>query len=249
MRDLLWPTDQEVIDAIRSVPAHYAGYSVIASKSAGSANGNSVNSGNVDMTQGGGADLFVAAVASLNATGTVAVTDSLANVWHPLSFYGFGGGAAIQFFWSNTGNVGVSQSFLATLTGSFPSIAVIGLKGSAASPLDQQNGAASNTTGGRQPGSITPTVGQNNEIVLTSICFENGFPITCAGYMVQEQVNFSGGNHFGLALAYKIKVDGTAENPTWLDPSGTDSEAAIVSFKAAAGGGGTGLLSRRRRVA
>lgn len=209
-----------------------SGFSFIDSVSGGSSNTNSAISDEMDTTN---ANLFVAAVANLDASSLPAtVTDAMGNTWFPLTgFLANPGTYRCQFFYCVPSSVGEGHTFTATRNGTYPAITVAAFSGANASPADQENGADEIGTSTRQPGSITPSV--NNSLIITGFAV-NGSPVTASidsGFTITDQLPFSSGAYFGVGMAYLIQGTALPVNPTWNFSGSPGITAQIASFKPA----------------
>jgi hypothetical protein len=108
----------------------------------------------------------------------------------------------------------------------FPSLSVIGLAGTAASPVDQSSSANAS-----QPGSITPT--ENNEWILTGGAYNNtNSPTVDSPFSTNQYATLVGdANAYGLGAARDEQTTATARNPTW---SSSGNPTGQFSLKAAA---------------
>jgi hypothetical protein len=210
-------------------------YSLVAHTISGTNSGGTTSPG-INTT---GASLLVVCVVSYVGAAAPTLSDSNGNTWTGLTTYTGLTSSRVRVYYAASPTVGAGHTFTVSGTSSFAAVAVLALSGSAASPFDQENGAAA-----VQPGSVTPS--EDNEILLafisddiaasTSTSVDSGFTF------LDSQAN-SNGNYFGLASAYLIETTATAKNPTFSGGSGSGSQtAAIATFKAAAGGGGGGAV-------
>jgi len=203
------------------------GWSLVTSTSAGSTGGSDITTSAINTT---GANLIVAGIASGSNTPTV--SDSSSNIWTPLNING--GGPNIQMFYCSAATVGSGHTFTTSTGNNAPSIYVLAFSGSAASPLDQQNGVGA-TSGITtvQPGSITP--GQNNELIVTLLGIAAPGAVSAGsinqGFTILGSQTFSGGNHYGGAIAYLMQSTAAAVNPTWTATGSASLLASIASFK------------------
>ncbi len=203
-------------------------FSLIASASAASPDGNGVTTGAVDTT---GADLLIINVGYYFPLGPVTVSDSKGNSWSALTAYGFSGGAT-NLFWSKPTSVGAGHTFSSNVSTTFPSIEVMAFSGSHATPLDQATGAF-DSVHTLQPGTITPT--QDNELVITGLGHENnsaGAVSVDGGFTGLIKQAYGSGTNEGSGMAYLIQTTAAAANPTWNYTADATAGAAIVSFKA-----------------
>jgi hypothetical protein len=208
---------------------------------AGSPNG--TTTGAIDTS---GANLIVLAPAYYAPGAGLAISDSKANTWTALTERG----ARMRFYYCLNPTVGAGHTFTVSGTGVYGSMTAAAFSGAAASPFDLENGAASVSGTTLQPGSITPSEG--NELVISAGGDAmDGTPTPDGGFTVVARAAFSGGVCFGSHLAYLVQTSAVAANPTWTyTPIGTGPEyvAMIASFKAAASGGSAPWLYTRSNV-
>lgn len=138
-------------------------------------------------------------------------------------------------YWHNP-TVGSGHTFSFSATSAFACIAVLCFSGSAATPLDQSNGATVSNAATIQAGSITPT--QDNELVIVSWCGAGTTnTLTIDGSFTKTDfLTWVTGANDGGGAAYLIQTTATAANPTWTADTSTGQAAKIASFKAAATG-------------
>jgi len=194
----------------------------------------SVDGGNTAVTSAintTGATLLVVGVSMLPAT-TTTVTDSKSNTW-VLTNNASNGVKTAQFYATSV-SVGTGHTFTATnTTPGFPAIFVAAFATTNTSaPLDQHTANSPNGTTTVQPGSITP--GSNNELVVTSVCFNGTSGNTLSidsGFTITNQAQGIGGQSYGGGLAYIVQGGALAVNPTWtLSPSSIGLNATIASY-------------------
>lgn len=119
-------------------------------------------------------------------------------------------------------------------TQSFQGVAVFVFSGAAAaSVLDQasgNNGAASGTTINASTGTVTPT--EDNELIVAGMTSNVGISDLSVngGFTVLANSDIGGG-------AYLIQTTATGVNPQFSWTGSSQNSAAIMTFKAAAGGG------------
>ncbi len=224
----------------------FASYALVAHTSAGSADGNSVISSAIN-TSGANLLLVIASnYSAINLQGTITdLVGGNSNTWHGLTIKD-NGAVAVRIWWSTPTFVGSGHTFSITGTTIFPTITVLALSGSTASPFDQENGAtvsAAQLT--IQPGSVTPS--EDNEIVITGLAWlDAGGATINSGFTISDQTPTVGGQSISGGAAYLIQTTATAVNPTWTILTSSGGAAAVsASFKAGAGGGATcngGLL-------
>src|SRR5262245_28742353 len=216
-------------------------WTVLTHTAAASGNDSTVTTSAIDTT---GADFLVVVIGyfSSGLTRTVTITDSkVGNVWTPLTVSDDGVQIACQIVYcKNPAQVGTNHTFTGTSVGgnALPSICIATFRGAdLTSPFDVQNGAFNTGSTSLQTGSVTP--GSNFELIITGL--GSGASITEAidsGFTILDQ-NDQGAHNQGSALAYKLKTDVLAENPTWSWSGSVAVAARIATFKQAAGGGGS----------
>jgi hypothetical protein len=171
----------------------------------------------VDTT---GCTLLVA-VANFYSTGTAPmIEDSKGNTW-TAGTQQIASSASVQLYYCIAPTVGSGHTF--TVKGgnggsSFMAMSVLGF--SRTSPLFDAAaaGSAGNINPTRQPGSITPA--GDDGLFVTAIGIDtpathNAAMTIDGGFTISERVASSA--PVGHCVAYKIKTDGTAENPTWTE--------------------------------
>lgn len=181
-----------------------------------------------------GSTLFVSGTGGFRSP-YPAQSSSPANTWTGLTGAGSGGGGAVRMWYVSSPSTSSSQTFSADggdLTTAYSSDGAFGFSG--VTTLDSE--AAGDSMGGSfatiQPGSITPS--QSGEVLVTCIGSFGGSANTWSidsGFTIIYQ----GANEVGIvfAIAYKIKTDAVAENPTWTWITGTQPGAAtsMAAFK------------------
>lgn len=187
------------------------------------------NSPAIDTT---GADLLVAIVCD-DSTNTATLSDSNSNTWTFLTAHA-NGTNRVRIAYCQGAAVGAGHTFKLTGTSSQPSLSVAAFSGSAASPLDQQNGANDPNNSQLQTGSVTP--GQDNELLVFGLGQHSPTSAHAATVdvgTILQQASYNSGVSFGNVLAYQIQTTATARNPnfSWVSPAGC--VACIATFKAA----------------
>ncbi len=183
-----------------------------------------------------GFEYLVAAIPPGSITPTL--TDNKGNSYRTLTIKTNAGGVSTVLAFVNNAVVGSGHTF--TLTNLYPffgSIKYLALSGASIHlPFDKQNGAidaASAISGGLQTGSVSPSV--DNEIIITALVATDTaggetFAID-SGFTISDQIDYSAGNNYGSALAYKIQTTKAAVNPKWtISPApGWDVAAAVIA--------------------
>jgi len=159
-----------------------------------------------------GSTLFVAALHGYRSPYPQA-SSSPSNTWTPLTGIGNSGAGAILSYVSSP-TTGGSQTFSADggdVGTQFSDIGVIGFSG--VTTLDGSSAGNAATGNTIQPGSLTPSV--SGEVFVTMVCYDFVTETMSidSGFTIIGQGLNSGGT--GFAVAYKIKTDASAENPTW----------------------------------
>lgn len=184
-----------------------------------------------------GADLIMVCVNDYSGNTETTVSENKSNTLHALTTYTESSEIRHRSFYMTAGTVGSSHTFSAISTGSFSavSMSVLAFSGSAASPLDQQNGDKGTSVATVTTGSITPT--EDNELIVSCLGIgDTGSltPTVNSSMTSQGHVSFVGSNNYGSDAAYKIQTSAAAINPTWDSTStGQLMVANVVSFKAA----------------
>ncbi len=185
--------------------------------------GNTAIVGAIDTST---ADLLVV-VCRTSVTGTLA--DSKSNTWTSLTF----GTACRMFYCVPPGaKVGTGHTFTITDAGSFPSICACAFQGvNTASALDGTDVTALIAGATAQPGSITPAGGSGLFVTGTGLTSAASCTHSIdSGFTISDQNDFTGGASFGSAMAYKIKSDAVAENPTWTFAPAATGGLVMAAF-------------------
>lgn len=227
---------------------------LVSNTSAASVAGANITTAGIDTT---GATLLFVHIAFLSSGGrTMSVSDSKGNTWTALTHRaGSGGALTLQVYYVANPTVGTGHTFTATNGGAnaFPGITAQAFSGViATSPFDLENGADISAASTFQPGSVTPSEG--NELVITGIQqnVAASFPFTIDGsYNLLGQVTADGGDCIGVATAYIVQTTALATNPTWTPASGSglDASLSIATFKSSGGGGGGAVAAPMNNLA
>lgn len=210
-------------------------FALVANTGSGSTTGNTFATAGINTT---GANLLVAAVGTYIGTGGV-VTDSNGNTWNKLTVRGIGATIDFTLWWSSPTTVGSGHTFTCTTTATYPSMCVQAWSGAAASPFDQENGAATGAATSLATGSLTPS--ENNCLVVSGVC-EGGADsdATVDSSMTRSDlVVWVSAQHVLSAMSYIVQTTAAAINPTWSWASTISAGVGIATFKAAAVAGGT----------
>lgn len=219
-------------------------FTLLASVSAGSSDGDSVTTGSIDTT---GADLLVL-IASVDwAVSTPTISDSKGNTWTRIVQGTSSGALRCDIWYSIPTSVGSGHTFTQSDTSSFGAIAVSAYSGSNASPVDQSNTGDGNAGANSiQVNGVTPT--QDNELVITGLAAGTAG----TGYSIDESltkdasVNGAAAQHYGVAIASIIQTTATLKDPTWTVTNNTQLAAAIATFKVPATASGAWFLFFKR---
>jgi hypothetical protein len=195
-------------------------YSLVAHVGAGSPNTNSFDTSGINTT---GANLIVISIGTFGANANP--TDSKGNTWTALT-QRTNSSRNQQLFYCASPTVGSGHTFNPNSgNASYPTINVTAWSGAAASPFDQQSGAAS-----RQPGSITPS--EDNCLLVTGVMDQGGGATTIDSGFTISDTETNDGNHFNSSAAYLVQTTAGAVNPSWSADS-SNIVSAMASFKAA----------------
>jgi hypothetical protein len=193
--------------------------------SGSSSGGAGFTTSSVDTTT---ANLLVAVIGDLNTGSTI--SDSKSNTWTNI-FSSSASGVGYALYYVKNASVGSGHTFTLTASGQFPALCVAAFSGAdTTAPLDQTNSLLAGNNSSLQPGSITPAA--NNEVAITAVATAAATSMSIdSSYSITDQVAFSGGTHFGAALAYIIQTSASATNPTWTSTGGNMNGVGIASFK------------------
>lgn len=192
--------------------------------------------GNIDTS---GADLIVLGVASYVGNSAPTISDSKTNTWTALTKQSTGSGGSIQLYYVQAPTVGTGHNFTTSGAGSYSGVVVAAFSGSQASPFDVEQGATTGSVTSIAPGSITPTTTTTLMLcgVQTNLNTDFGSAATIdSSFVITDRVSSVPALSYAFGLAYKIKTDANAENPTWSWTSTYEATCRIAAFKAAAGG-------------
>lgn len=204
-------------------------------------------SGLGDSTSGAinttGATFLIAAV-SFNTGGSITVSDSKSNTWTALSTIDPGAGAATRLYYVANPTVGSGHTF--TVAGGIAaSMAVAAFSGvTTTSPLsagsDVGHFEGTGSPASVQAGSITPT--QNNCLIICAVGQNRAAtPAIDSSMTISDHVSFTGGDHYGIDLAWKQQGTAAAINPAWSNLNDEAVNAVAAAFKDD-GSGGTPLV-------
>lgn len=211
-----------------SLPSQ-AAFALIANVQGHSTDNNGFTTSSINTS---GADLLVAVVS--DAADGSTLSDSKSNTWTKLTPHTFGTNCVI--YYAKNATVGSGHTFTLGGTATTPTLSVSAWSGSDTSaPFDQQNGAVAAGATSLQTGSVTPTTG--NQLIIAGLTGDaNVTRAIDSGFTILDQVGHSGFGFSAAAHAYLIQGTAAAVNPTWSWTGSENTEAAIATFKAAAGG-------------
>ena len=203
----------------------------VSSVSAGASGGGTFTTGNISTT---GASLFVACVSSYIGASAPTLSDSQTNTWTGLTARNEAVAVRNRMFYVASPSTSGTHNFTLTGSGTFGGLAVYAFSGTdTSSPFDSQQAGATGNSTSSAPGSITPA--QNDSVVVSCATLDANISSVGASMTLDENVAFSGGNHYAAAGAYIVQTTATAINPTW-SWTGTQRYAmSIASFKPAGG--------------
>lgn len=164
------------------------------------------------------------------STGTPTITDNKGNPpWDPGAVSSVGG-ISCAFFRSHNPIVGSGHTVTMTGTGSLLVGGLVVNFESTDVVADQADDASSDSVTSQQVGPITPPV--NGALVYTGFAWSSGptgdSTIDSPFTVSPEQINFTGGNYYGGALAYYTQATAAALAPTWSVNNG--SSTAVVAI-------------------
>jgi len=200
----------------------------IAVASAGSSDGSTAATDAIDTT---GATLLIAAAAGLYDTPST-IIDPDGNTWTALS-QTVEGTNAERLYWCVPTVVGPGRIFGVDLAGTYPTLWVAAFSGTAASPYDQESGAAA-TGESVQPGSLTPP--GDGCLFVVGLNYNNkSGGADDAGFTGTDIPNT--GNNTHMYAGYLIQATAAPVNPTLSCTGGAAYMAArMATFKPAGGG-------------
>ncbi len=194
------------------------GMALVQHASSGGGGGSGWTTAGLDTT---GCTLLV--IAEHHYQGTSGISDNKGNTWTPLTETGNSGSYFTHLFYCVNPTVGSGHTF--TTAATFATISIAGFSGNSGSPFDAESGNANGT-----PGSITPA--QSAELFVTAVTGSGGPTFAgVSGFTILDGTVQSGGDNLYGGIAYKIKTDASAENPTWTAGGGSISSSRMVAFK------------------
>lgn len=192
-------------------------------------------------------ELAVVVVYSYVGSGghSCAVSDSKSNSWTARTEYNNGGSYYLRTFYSVLTSVGASHTVTATCnTDAQPSLAVLVVKGTHATPYDSEVGENIDaTTTAQHSTGLTPS--QANTLVVAGLSIDDdSTPVTDGTWTEVSGTCVTGSGC--VAMSYSIQTTAVLANPTWSWDGGSEYVVVnLTAFRAASGGGATshnGLL-------
>lgn len=206
------------------------GFALVTHTASGATGGNPITSSGVDTST---ADLLFVVLTDYEAATLSTITDSKSNTWFTRTSYATTSGGRTTIFYAKNAVVGSAHTFTATsVDTSYSAIFVLAFSGSVlAAPYDVENGATASGATSISPGSITPSL--DNSLIVQGLSFDTTNTIAIgSGMTITDQVQFSAGNHFGGAAAYKIQTSTAAINAAWSWSASGIAQASVAAFKA-----------------
>jgi hypothetical protein len=187
----------------------------------------SVTTSSIDTT---GATLLVVGINRDASTNAFNLSDNKGNSFIFLNQVDQGV-ARCALFYSIPTSVGSGHTFTNTGTNNFSSLFVLAFSGDRDQKIIDavvKSNASSTTV---SPGSITPTL--NDSLLVTGLSISGaGTPISIdSSFTETNELDFSSGNYYGGAMAYKIQTTGSAETPTWTRTNSNPMASVMVSFR------------------
>jgi hypothetical protein len=159
------------------------------------------------------------------------VSDSKGNSWTNLTITAAGdGNSRCWIAYAQNPVVGSGHTFTFGLSGvpNYGSICVVAFSNAAG--FDRENGTVYPMGATARPGNVTPSEG--GELLVTAISYMQTNTMSVdSGFTTSNQVQFSGGARFGVALAYKIQTEANVENPQWSLSATSSGACRIATFK------------------
>lgn len=211
---------------------------LVASISAGSAAGNDITSGAIDLS----AANFIAAWLAWKAigSGNDNITDSQGNTYVRQTPSSNGSDISLRHDYVASPSVSASHTVTGDVTPtgtSIPSVGMAGFSGVHATPADGENGS-NGTTNSINTGSVTPS--QNGSLIIASVGVDrdpvsvgvnNGFTLFAVN---SGSVAFSSGNHQAIHVAYLIQAVAASVSCTFALGTFANVAARISVYKPAA---------------
>jgi len=226
-------------------------FSIVCHTAQGLASGGGTTSG-IDTSTVTYMQVWVSSYSGTNVIGSGALHDNKSNTFNFVGFANDGLNISRLCIWDCLNpTVGSGHTFTldnagGAIGGSFPSIAIVGTKGNAASSVIDQGSGTSSTASGTsvQPGSITPST--NNQLVIAGASVLGAWSSGgVSGMTLLDSLPGDGVNYQGIIIGYTIQSSATPINPTFSWTTSENNSAAIESMKddgIAGGGGGPSAL-------
>lgn len=207
---------------------------LVAHTAAGSTNsGVSATTSAINTTT---ASLIVVAVASYQNTPVDTFTDSAGNTWTAQTAHAITADTQIQLFYCEAPTTSASHTFDAFRTGfipCYPALAVGAFAGTTGAP-DIATGATATASKPVTVGPTTPAF--NNELIISGFAFSIAALATVdSSLSITDQINFSSGNNYGVALAWIGQTAAASVGPTWSASVTGNLAGALTSFQTSGG--------------
>lgn len=202
----------------------------VVSVKAGSANGISVTSSNVDTR---GADVGFAVLGSVASFGQQPLFDNQGNYWKPVFSQSHSGGVLATLYTCENLRTSATHNLFTGAIGNSPGLAATFYKGhrtvSMTDLSDYLN--TGNAATFSPPNGITPTV--NDALVLSLMASFAGStaPIVDSNLFYQSYSCNALGNHMGIGLGRIVQATAALAKPAWTTGSTGDHVTAVLSFK------------------
>jgi hypothetical protein len=211
---------------------------LIASESAGSANGSSVFSTvSTSAIDTSGADLIVISTHYTQSDGkAVTPSDSKSNTWTaaPSQQTAPTSSTGVRFWYCLSPTVGSGHTFTYPASSSgvlHPSITVSAWSDVTGFHSDDGDSTNSNVTT-LSTGTVTPS-SSAPALIVTALSYKGSSPSVSGGSLaLLEQVAYvsGAGPHIGAAMGYELQATGTAIDATWNWTTADDCSVAIIAF-------------------
>lgn len=202
----------------------------VVSVKAGSTNGVSVTSSNVDTRT---ADVGFAIQGSVASFGQQPLYDNLGNYWKPIFSQSHSGGVLLTAYTCENLRTSATHNLFTGAIGNSPAIAATFYKGHKTVGMvdlsDYLN--TGNAATFSPPTGITPSV--NDALVLSIMASFAGStaPIVDSNLFYQSYSCNAVGNNMGIGLGRIVQATATLVKPAWTTGSTGDHVTAVLSFK------------------
>ena len=171
-----------------------------------------------------GATLIVICIGKYNNGYTSPPTDNKSNTYTPLTLRGSGNYLTRIYYCANP-NVGTGHTWSYPASGDYPTLSVTAWSGVAtSSPLDGENGAASEVTG-----NVTPS--QTHDLAVTAYCNDGSSPSAGGSFTTLHTQDYSGST-VGFGMGYIADYNSvSALSCTWSANGVANDSSAIAIFK------------------